>query len=71
MFDEKLFREKVEMSGVTITFIAEKVGISREALHRKLRKETEFKVSEVVKITNILKLTETERNNIFFAEKVN
>ena len=66
MLNEKLLRLKIEDSGITYTAIAKKIGITREGLYKKLSGDSEFKASEIVKISNILNLTVAERNRIFF-----
>ena len=47
MTNTELFRNKVEEIGVTYTFIASKIGITREALYNKINNGTEFKASEI------------------------
>lgn len=71
MTDTKKFREKVENSGITFTYLAKKLGITRESLYKKMKNETEFKASEILNISKVLRLTENERNEIFFAVCVN
>jgi hypothetical protein len=46
------------------------MGLSPEGFYKKLRGESEFKVSEVSCLTEVLRLTEEQRNAIFFAEEV-
>lgn len=63
-----LLKNKINESGKTITSVANKIGISREALHKKLSGETEFKASEMQKISDELLLNDEEKTNIFFAK---
>lgn len=37
-------------SGMSITFISKKMGITREGFYKKLNNETEFKASEILAI---------------------
>lgn len=68
MTNSNLLRQKIQESGRIMKFIAEKMGISRETLYKKIDNITEFKASEIVKITDILELSDQERNDIFFNE---
>lgn len=70
MTDCVQLKEKISNSGISITFIAEKCNVSREYFYRKLNGEVEFKQSEILIIQDVLHLTQAERNNIFFAKKV-
>ena len=67
MTNFKLLREKVEECGISYTFLAKKVGITREALYKKMQNQTEFKASEISKVSEILRLNQKEINSIFFA----
>lgn len=60
--------QSIEDSGITIISIANKIGISRQQLYKKLSGEVEFKVSEANLISDILRLTKKEKDEIFFAE---
>lgn len=66
----ELLSEEISSSGVTITFIAVRLGITREGLYKKLNGETEFKASEIVAMQDILHLTNKKRDTIFFAKMV-
>lgn len=60
----------ISNSGITITAISGKIGITREGFYRKLNNETEFKASEISALQKILNLSNEERDNIFFAISV-
>lgn len=60
-------RECIDDSGMTMTSIAQKLGVSRVALYKKLKGDTEFKVSEIVGLCKALHLTDHERDYIFFS----
>lgn len=68
MTNTELFRKKIEDKGISLKFLASKIGITRESLYNKLNNETEFKASEISKISDVLQLTSKERDDIFFAE---
>lgn len=62
----ELLRKKIEDSGMRITAIAEKSGILRATLYNKLSGKTDFTAREIVSLTNVLRLTKKERDDIFF-----
>ena len=70
MVNLDLLRCKVSESGMTVQAIAEKSGILRETFYNRLKKG-DFKASEVQRITEVLRLTRDERDQIFFAPDVN
>lgn len=70
MTDTKLLREAIDKSGMSITFISNEIGISREALYKKISNITEFKASEITKLSKILSLSNKSRDGIFFGTKV-
>ena len=51
-----------------MTNMAKKIGISRESLYNKLEKKSEFSVSEINSIQQILHLTNSARDVIFFGK---
>ena len=57
--------EKIDSSGMTITAIARKSGILRETLYNRMSGKGDFTASEIVSLTNVLKLTKAERDKIF------
>ena len=68
MTDTILLKKVIDESGISITFLAEKLGISRVGFYKKLNGETEYKASEIFKLQKILHLTDKARDKIFFAE---
>lgn len=70
MTDTKLLREAIDKSGMSITFISNEIGISREAFYKKISNITEFKASEIMKLSKILSLSNKSRDGIFFGTKV-
>ena len=65
-----LLKRKIDESGYKMQFIAEYIGVSYQALYNKIGNKTEFLASEIMKLSELLKLTDEERNEIFFAENV-
>lgn len=71
MTNTEELREHIVSSGVSITFLAEKLGITRECFYKKLNNATEFKASEIMKCSQLLHLSNDERDRIFLQDKVN
>ena len=69
MTDTKLLRETIDSSGMSITFISNEIGISREALYKKISNTTEFKASEITKLSKILNLSNRARDVIFLTQR--
>lgn len=67
MTDTKALREVIEETGIKITFLAQKIGISRECFYQKMRNETEFKASEIKALAKVLHLSAERRDAIFFS----
>lgn len=68
MLNAALLASKVEESGITITALATKCGMTRESYYNKLAGESEFKASEIHALTRALHLTKAERDAIFFGD---
>ena len=57
-------------AGISKRDLAKALNISEMALFNKLKNVTEFKASEIVKISELLNLTADVRDSIFFAQNV-
>ncbi len=66
MIDSALLKEKIQKSGLKLYVLAEKIGISPYGLSKKINNDSEFKVSEMEKICNLLNLSPSDRDKIFF-----
>lgn len=66
--NEMMLRETIKERGCTITFLARKLGISREGFYKKLSGKSEYKASEIFEMQKVLNLTDEKRDQIFFAE---
>ena len=62
--------DRITLSRIPITAIAEGLEISRQSLYHKIKGEREFKASEVSKLCEILRLTDEEKRLVFFADEV-
>ena len=67
MVDLKLLKEKISNSGLKMTSLSKMTEIKRETLYNRLLGKGEFTASEIVSMTNALKLTKDAREKIFFA----
>lgn len=67
MTNTELLREKIEQSGYKLQFIAKKVGITYQSLLNKINNRSDFRANEIQALYELLKLTEEERVEIFFA----
>ena len=70
MTNSKKLNDEISESGITITAIAKKIGITREGFYKKLNNDTEFKASEITALQRILNLSNKKRDEIFFANEV-
>lgn len=62
--------DRISISRIPITAIAEKLNISRQSLYKKMRGKVDFKSTEVEKLCEILRLTSEEKMLVFFADRV-
>lgn len=67
MTNTEMLKEAIKNSGVSITFLAEKCGISRVALYSKIEGDREFKQTEIAVLKEVLHLSQKDRDAIFFA----
>lgn len=68
MTNSELLKKKISESGISVSFIAKKMGLSREGLYKKINNLTEFKASEIFAIMGILNLSSKDRDDIFFTK---
>lgn len=71
MTNVEMLRNKMDESGMTVVAISEKSGILRETLYNRMAGKSEFKASEIQALTQVLRLTRKERDDIFFGKNVN
>ena len=69
MVNTEMLRKKVEDSGMTYKHIAAVLGITAQALRLKINNQNEFVASEILKLSETLKLSMSERDAIFFGTK--
>ena len=68
MADTIKLRQRITESGTTISAVAKALGMSRENFYNRL-KNGEFTVSEMIKLSDFLRLTDEENDAIFFAKE--
>lgn len=66
MTDTKLLREKMVVSGFRFDYIQEYLGLSRQGFLNKINNVTEFTISEMLALCDILNISNRDRENIFF-----
>lgn len=64
---EKL-KDVIAQTGITMTALSGRIGISREALYNKVERKTEFTASEIMKLSEALHLSTDCRDDIFFGQ---
>lgn len=70
MINTQLLDEKIESSGLYLKFIIEKLGLSRNGFDKKRKGKTPFRTAEIYVLGDLLKLSEDDKREIFFADKV-
>ena len=71
MTDTAELRQVIKDSGLKLEFIAQKLGLTRFGLQKKIENITEFKASEILELCEILNITSLRRREqIFFAQNV-
>lgn len=60
----------IEDSGLKMSAVADRLGVTPQGLKNKLNGTTEFKISEVQELCDLLRFTRHQRQQIFFAPKV-
>lgn len=71
MVDIELLKDKIKKSGLTVKDIAKMSGMLRETLYNRFKNHNDFKASEIMRLTKILKLTKKERDDIFLQMTLN
>lgn len=68
MVNTQLLDDRIEQSGLKISFIVETLGLSRNGFDKKRKGKTPFRTAEIYVISDLLRLTDDDKANIFFAE---
>lgn len=67
MIDRDLLFSTTYGKGLRFKDLAEALGVSKESFSRKLANDT-FNLEEITTISNVLKLSNSARNKIFFGK---
>lgn len=67
MFNGNLLRAKIIEMGKSVLDICNNIGICEATFYRKIQRNGDFSRFEIEKITEILGLSVSERDAIFFA----
>ncbi len=69
MNNEKL-KEVIQDSGIKISVLADKIGISRQSLYMKINGERSFDQGEIMELKSNLHLSDEQFMTIFFSDDV-
>lgn len=67
MFNQHLLRAKIVEKNISISELCNSLGMCEATFYRKMTRNGDFSRFEIERLTALLSLSETERNNIFFA----
>lgn len=70
MTDTNKLKAALALKGMTAGDLADMIGMSRQSISYKMNNIREFKVKEIIAISEALNLTLEEKEAIFFADKV-
>ena len=60
-------QEAIDNSGYTLKFIAQKLGITPQGLHKKRTGNSEFTIHEMLALCELLNITKSAREEIFLS----
>lgn len=70
MVNTQLLDKHIEQSGLKVGFIVDKIGISANAFYKKKDGRIPFRTAEIYVLCDLLKLTDNDKANIFFATEL-
>ena len=70
MLNAQLLDKKIEESGYRVGHIVETLGLSWNGFDKKRKGKTPFRAAEIYVLGDMLRLTESEKQEIFFAHQV-
>lgn len=65
MTNTKMLLKKLNENGLKMSYIAKELGLTPYGFSKKVYNESEFKASEIVKCSELLRLSLQERDSIF------
>ena len=66
MTDTNLLKKKIEESGLKLSFIAEKMDLTRQGLYKKVNGITEFTQTEIQILCDLLGIKSLKEKNLIF-----
>ena len=70
MTNVTLLRQKIDDSGLKMSYIAEQLNMTPQGLYKKLKDGSDWLFSQVMIIKKLLQLSDEEVNAIFFNDDV-
>ena len=70
MTDTNKLKAALALKGMTAGDLADMIGMSRQSISYKMNNIREFRVKEIIAISEALNLTLEEKEALFFADKV-
>lgn len=70
MTNTNMLRNKVRALGLKYDFLARHLNLTPYGLARKIDNKSEFRASEIQLLSDLLRLSANEKEQIFFAQKV-
>jgi hypothetical protein len=70
MVNTQLLDSKINSSGFKVGYIVDSLGLSRNGFDKKRKGKIQFKKPEIYVLSDLLHLTEDEKQSIFFANEV-
>ena len=70
MTDTALLEKRIAESGLKKGYIAKTIGLSAYGLTLKIRSSNEFKASEIVKLCDLLNITDPEEKSAIFFSRL-
>lgn len=65
MTNTQLLDDKIKNSGLKISFIVDKLGISRTAFDKKRKNEIAFRAAEIYVLCDLLNINDDEKQDFF------
>lgn len=62
----ELLDKKIEESGLKVSFIVEKLGLSHNGFYKKKNGITPFRTSEIYVLCDLLRITDEEEKKLIF-----
>lgn len=70
MVDVNLLKTRMDESGLKKGFIAQQLGVTPQGLYKKLTDKSDWYYTQVMVLKDLLKLSDEDVSEIFFAENV-